>query len=158
MFTKLKNDDHCRVMQTHDSTFAGKYIFGTPLRNKPCYQMNPQMIIQHNVGYQQSSAIDVESELQGRNDISSGCGPIRRHIQPRNVNPFLGGKECNFPIENTRMEEPACNLRGIPNNIRWDYPHTDPQAHIFFGGKANVDTRREFKDNHRPCLQFPLNY
>jgi len=61
---------------------------------------------------------------------------------------------CKFPVEDTRLSNPASNLRGTGIN-RFNYLFVDPQDDIFFPGMQYVNSRLLAKDNHRPCLPDP---
>lgn len=65
-------------------------------------------------------------------------------------------KECGIAPEDTRLSNPACNLRGTGFN-RWEHLDRNPQE-TFEVPRSNglfaptVSTRIIVKDNHRPCL------
>jgi len=60
--------------------------------------------------------------------------------------------DCHFPIENTRLSNPPCTLRGTGWN-RFDPLCMDPQDQIFFPGEYQIPTRTVFRDNFRPCVR-----
>jgi hypothetical protein len=161
-FTRQKYDAQCQVEAYQNSLYSGKYSLETPLSCQPCYEENPQIRLQRNGGSVSRNErnlkfrgpIDVESELFNLNQVASKCKfkPNRRFANENNL--FNGTKKCFFPVDNTRLTNPASNLSGV-ERIRLDYPLTDPQANIFFPGRTQVDTRLELKDNWRPCIEFP---
>ena len=56
--------------------------------------------------------------------------------------------DCLFPVENTRLTNPPCTLRGTGIN-RFNPLCLDPQKNIFFPGSYQVPTRIVVKDNHK---------
>ena len=66
-------------------------------------------------------------------------------------------KTCDTPpVENTRLSNPPCNLRGTGWN-RWEWLSRDPQEHLEKNFKNQVSTRIMVKDNHRPTLPNPID-
>jgi hypothetical protein len=61
---------------------------------------------------------------------------------------------CYLPTEDTRLSNPACNIRGMTIN-RFEPLCVDPQKQIFFPGSYQVQTRLVMKDNWRPCVPQP---
>ena len=98
--------------------------------------------------------VDIESELRNLNQVASKCRTKPRRGLPRNNGLFNSKKDCFFPVDHTRLTNSYRNLRG-KETMRLDFPHTDPQANIFFPGRLDINTRQEAKDNHRPCVELP---
>ena len=65
-------------------------------------------------------------------------------------------KECYIPNEDTRLSNPACNLRGTGIN-RWDWLCLDPQERIEMPFDWNISNRIIVKDNHRPIIPKPIS-
>ena len=61
---------------------------------------------------------------------------------------------CLFPVENTRLSNPPCTLRGTGIN-RFNPLCLDPQKHVMFPGEYQVSSRLLVKDNHFPCVPTP---
>lgn len=61
---------------------------------------------------------------------------------------------CDFGVEDTRLSNPASNLRGTGVN-RFNPLCLDPQANLFFPGAIEINSRLLCKDNHRPCVPNP---
>ena len=61
---------------------------------------------------------------------------------------------CYFPTDDTRLSNPATNLRGTGWN-RFNPLCHDPQYQISFPGEIMTPTRIVFKDNHRPSVVPP---
>ena len=60
-------------------------------------------------------------------------------------------KDCFIPAEDTRLSNPACNLRGTGWN-RWEWLCNNPQERIEIPFDYNISNRIIVKDNHRPCI------
>ena len=69
-------------------------------------------------------------------------------------NNLVNFPKSHFPTEDTRLSNPAENLRGTGWN-RFDPLCKDPQHNIFFAGESMTPTRIIFKDNHRPSVVPP---
>ena len=65
-------------------------------------------------------------------------------------------KDCFIPAEDTRLSNPACNLRGTGWN-RWEWLCLDPQDRIEIPFDYNISNRIIVKDNHRPCIPKPID-
>lgn len=65
-------------------------------------------------------------------------------------------KDCFIPAEDTRLSNPACNLRGTGWN-RWEWLCLDPQERIEVPFDYNISNRIIVKDNHRPCIPKPID-
>ena len=62
--------------------------------------------------------------------------------------------DCYFPTEDTRLSNPAVNLKGTGIN-RFIPLCMDPQKNVVFPGTFQIPTRLVVKDNHRPCVPTP---
>lgn len=66
-------------------------------------------------------------------------------------------QDCkSLPVEDTRMANPPCTLRGTGWN-RWEWLCQDPQANALLPFDVGVDTSLVAKDNHRPALPCPIS-
>ena len=65
-------------------------------------------------------------------------------------------KNCGMNVEDTRLSNPACNLRGTGIN-RWEWLCLNPQDRVEIPFDNNISNRIVVKDNHRPCVPTPLN-
>jgi hypothetical protein len=61
---------------------------------------------------------------------------------------------CLFPVENTRLSNPACTLRGTGIN-RFNPMCLESQDQILYPGEYQIPSRLVIKDNHRPCVPTP---
>ena len=132
-FTRMKYDSKCQKQAFHDTLAPGKYALETPLSCQPCFQGNPQILLQKNGGSISRNEknlffrgpIDVESDLKNLNRVATKCPPKRRPKVPNNNGVFDARKNCFFPVDNTRLTNPAANLAG-KETLRLDFPHMDP--------------------------------
>ena len=63
---------------------------------------------------------------------------------------------CFIGSEDTRLSNPACNLRGTGWN-RWEWLCLDPQERVLMPFDYNINNRLVVKDNHRPCIPKPID-
>ena len=64
-------------------------------------------------------------------------------------------KNCGISVEDTRISNPPCNLRGTGWN-RWEWLCLNPQDRVEAPFDYNISNRIVVKDNHRPCVPTPL--
>jgi len=90
--------------------------------------------------------------------VVTGCknsnSPLRKSWTRGQDNNLVDFKKCYFPTEDTRLSNPASNLRGTGIN-RFAPLCLDPQKNVLFPGSMQVPTRLVVKDNHRPCVPTP---
>ena len=110
--------------------------------------------------------IDVDSELMNLTRPATNC-PSRKYIPDGNQcneshklqeakNNLVHGKDCFFDVEDTRLSNPACNLRGTGWN-RWEWLCLNPQDRVLMPFDHNINNRLVVKDNHRPCIPKPID-
>ena len=106
--------------------------------------------------------IDVDSELMNLTRSASNC-PSKKYVpdgsQCGKVNKeeqLQHGKDCFFTVEDTRISNPACNLRGTGWN-RFEWLCLDPQDRVLIPFDYNISNRIVVKDNHRPCIPTPID-
>jgi hypothetical protein len=63
---------------------------------------------------------------------------------------------CFEPVEDTRLSNPPCTLRGTGIN-RWEWLCRNPQERVFVPFDFNISDKTLAKDNHRPCVPNPLD-
>ena len=87
-----------------------------------------------------------------------GCNdkrnPLRKPWTRCGDNNLVDFPRCHFPTEDTRLSNPASNLRGTGIN-RFNPLCLDPQKNVIFPGDYQIPTRIIVKDNHRPCVPTP---
>ena len=69
-------------------------------------------------------------------------------------NVLVNPKTCHFPVDDTRLNNPASNLRGTGWN-RFEALCRNPQENVTFPGAYLIPTRLVVKDNHRPVVKKP---
>jgi hypothetical protein len=165
-FNRL-NYDLCSYEHVlRESTGPGQYYLQTPAVNcGPCHPNNPKYRLQ-TAGVQvtgEQALIDDSSDL--RNIVRPGTNcPSKKYLPNESqkgkvcegkVNPNY--RECDMPtMEDTRISNPACNLRGTGWN-RWEWLCLDPQERVLIPFDYNINNRLVVKDNHRACLPKPLD-
>ena len=66
-------------------------------------------------------------------------------------------KDCTLlQQEDTRLSNPACNLRGTGWN-RWEWLCHDPQERVLMPFDYHINTNILERDNHRPCVPEPMD-
>ena len=60
-------------------------------------------------------------------------------------------RDCGNRVEDTRLMNPPCNLRGTGFN-RWEWLCLNPQDRTEMPFDTNICNRIIVKDNHRPCI------
>ena len=81
-------------------------------------------------------------------------GGLRNPWNRPGDNNLVNFPKCFFPTEDSRLTNPAQNLRGTGWN-RFDPLCHDPQKDVTFPGNYNTPTRIVVKDNHRPSVVMP---
>lgn len=64
--------------------------------------------------------------------------------------------DCTMRVDDTRISNPPCNLRGTGIN-RWEWLCLNPQDRVEVPFDCNIANRIVVKDNHRPCVPKPLD-
>ncbi len=90
--------------------------------------------------------------------VIQGCqdpkNPLRHKWNRPGDNNLTNFPRCHFPVDDTRLNNPASNLRGTGWN-RFDILFFNPQKDVFFPGELNTNTRMVMKDNHRAKIPNP---
>lgn len=150
------------------SVGVGDYVLGMPQINcAACFKPDPAL----RMGMGAPAAvqplhqlIDTDSELMGITRKASNC-PLQHYLpsatQQGRVMPAVNPvplQDCRaLPTEDTRLSNPPCTLRGHGWN-RWEWLCQDPQrAGVEIPFVVNVSERTLAKDNHRPCVQKPMD-
>jgi hypothetical protein len=160
--TRLTYDDCAYQHDIKESVGPGQYMLKTPRVDcdGPCFVPPPEVPLGSSGGATcDKELIDVDSELIGITRKASMC-PTAKYM-PTNK-PFCNAKipkECfGLTPEATRISNGPCTLRGIPNGFnRWEWLCTNPQAKAFVPFDYNISNRLVVKDNHRPCIQDPVD-
>lgn len=158
------NWDNCTYKQDlKQSIGTADYMFGTPrVECHACFSTDPSIrmssVVPISTGISTcSNQIDVDSELKLITRPATNC-PTGKYV-PKET-PFC--KLNNFPDcqalprEDTRLSNPACTLRCNGIN-RWEWLCKNPQDNSLVPFDYNISNRIVVKDNHRPCIQEPIN-
>jgi len=160
-FNRLDYDTCAYKQELSESIGPGEYQLGTPhISCEDCFTRDPQLIMQR-AGASVAKTVpmvDVDSELMNITRKLSNCskdefipkfnekGEIDNSLEQKHF------KDCGIPtIENTRLSNPACNLRGTGWN-RWEWLCDNPQERVLMPFDTNISNRLVFKDNHRPVI------
>jgi hypothetical protein len=165
-FNRLNYDSCSYKQEISESVGPGEYQLGTPnISCVDCFAVDPQLIMQR-AGSSVSkdmSMIDVDSELSNLNRKLTNCSQkefIPKFDKDGNIDNSIEQvhfENCNIPTrENTRLSNPACNLRGTGIN-RFEWLCNDPQERVLMPFETNVSNRLVVKDNHRPILAKPID-
>tara|TARA_B100000795_G_C22799753_1_gene441221 strand:- start:2839 stop:3474 length:636 start_codon:yes stop_codon:yes gene_type:complete len=168
-FNRLNYDTCSYQHSLAESVGPGEYMLTEPPNvTKSCFPQSPQIRLQRQgVSVSQNMPlIDVDSELMNLTRPATNC-PSRKYVPNGNQcnennrieeakNNLEHGEDCFFPVEDTRLSNPACNLRGTGWN-RWEWLCLDPQERVLMPFDYNINNRLVVKDNHRPCIPKPLD-
>lgn len=98
-----------------------------------------------------------QGEVCGQGNVSGckKCGqPLKKRGGRCSDTSLIDYPMCYLPTEDTRLTNPASNLRESSVN-RFEPLCKDPQKNVFFPGICMIPTRTVMKDNHRPCVPIP---
>ena len=165
-FNRLNYDSCSYKQEISESVGPGEYQLGTPnISCVDCFAVDPQLIMQRagNSVSKDMPMIDVDSELLNLNRKLTNCSQkefIPKFDKDGNIDNSIEQvhfENCNIPTrENTRLSNPACNLRGTGIN-RFEWLCNDPQERVLMPFETNVSNRLVVKDNHRPILAKPID-
>tara|TARA_B100000780_G_C21123705_1_gene455493 strand:+ start:1533 stop:2102 length:570 start_codon:yes stop_codon:yes gene_type:complete len=151
---------------------SGHYQIGGPKKCNPCFQPNPSIRIQKSgVERFNGATADIESKLHGTTSspdnytLQNQCDGIDSqyscvhgvhgvHGVGNDFSQINQMQTCFLPTENTRLSNPASNLRGSGIN-RFNPLCLDPQKGVIFGAQYDIPTRMIAKDTFRPCVPTP---
>jgi hypothetical protein len=91
---------------------------------------------------------------QGVTSLCKNCKGLASALKPGEKcgdDNLLHFKDCMFPTDDSRLSNPACNLRGTGWN-RWEWLCNNPQERVQVPFDWNINNRLIVKDNHRACL------
>ena len=160
--TRLLYDDCAYKHELKESVSPGEYVLNTPRVdcNGSCFVPSPGVPLgSSGAAICNKELIDVDSELIGITRKASSC-PTSKFLP--SGKPFCTAKmpqECfELAPEPTRISNGPCTLRGIANGWnRWEWLCVNPQDKAFIPFDYNINNRTVVKDNHRPCLEKPID-
>ena len=165
-FNRLKYDIGIKKLDNNSSTKAGNYGINTPKITKSCFQTNPRIIDQKvgvsmnkNVPWRfYSGPVDIESQLLNLNrrasrDPSTKYNPLKDSCR-NSDNCLKNLPDCHLRTDDTRLSNPANNLRGITIE-RFNPLCKNPQENVFFPGAQLIPTRLVVKDNFKRAVPRP---
>lgn len=169
-FSRLNYDPCTYEHNIRQSVGAADYYIGAPRVDcRSCFPADPSVNLGFNhpgpvsggiggTSCKNPSLTDVSSELFGITRKATNC-PKGKYIPTGSE--FCSEKniptDCTIlPNESTRLSNPTCTLRGTGWN-RWEWLCTDPQKQALVPFDFNISNRLIIKDNHRPCIQQPIN-
>ena len=173
-FNRLKYDSKETKKYNSESIGPGNYLYDTPIMCTNCYNDNPRIINQKNGVSINSNVdwrfyygpVDVESDLFNLNRNSTNMYVPNSEVNSNNQvlevdkknplrNNLVDFKRCFFNTEDTRLSNPAENLRGTGWNRFDPLLCKNPQENVTFPGTYNIPTRTITLDNHRPVVVIP---
>ena len=166
-FNRLNYDTCAYKQDLYQSVGPGEYrLTEPPNTDDICFAESPHIRLQYQgVSVPQDKPlIDVDSELMNITRAASAC-PSRKYIpdgtQCGLTNPMDNekknhAKDCFFTVEDTRLSNPPCTLRGTGWN-RWEWLCLNPQERVLIPFDHNINNRLVVKDNHRPCIPKPID-
>ena len=167
-FNRLNYDTCAYQQDLYQSVGPGEYRLTEPPNTEDnCFAESPHIRLQHQgVSVSKDTPlIDIDSELLNLTRPATAC-PSKKYIpdgsqcgltNPDDANKNkVHGKECYFTVEDTRLSNPPCTLRGTGWN-RWEWLCLDPQERVLMPFDHNISNRIVVKDNHRPCIPKPID-
>lgn len=164
---RLRFDDDAYVHRLAETVGPGQYQTATPRICDGCVPYAPGVNLDRQAGsVTRTSATrltDIDSDLRGITRRASDC-PARQYLGPGKENgadaaPYPHA-ECAYPHgltpEPTLLSNPKCTGRETTIN-RWEWLCADPQGTALASFDHMVSNRIVVKDNHRPCIERPLD-
>ena len=179
MLSSLKYDQSSYQQSLYESVSPGLYQIAAPAPTclGTCSPVDPQIRFQKTgVGAcDVAHTVNQESELHNLNRPLSKCSTNQYLPQNMNALGFQGqpscqatlfqnqngqnqqngqqqkGSRCGIQVEDSRLTNPPCTLRGTGWN-RWETLCHQPQDKALMRFPTMAWNRQIVKDNHRPCL------
>jgi hypothetical protein len=158
-FNRLNYDQGTYTFNLKQSIGEGDYMINTPrIECNGCFPADPSVTLgKYGASLCDKPLVDVDSELKIINRKASNC-PIEKYLpQGDYCNNKVHLQDCRaLPKEDTRLSNPACTLRSTGWN-RWEWLCRNPQDKALMAFDYNIANRLVVKDNHRPCIQRPID-
>ena len=151
-FNRLNYDTCAYKQNLYQSVGPGEYRLTEPPNScNICLPQTPHIRLQKQGVSVKSDIplIDVDSELMNLTRPATNC-PSRKYIpdgsqcgltNPNNKDKNLEhGSNCDFGIEDTRISNPPCTLRGTGWN-RFEWLCLDPQDRVLIPFEHNINNK-----------------
>jgi len=157
-FTRFHDDPARVAKQLQQQTDQGRWAIDVPGNgDKPCFQLDPQIIPQKWGGNLWTKSIDIQSSLLGIDR------PLTRDCLKSKYKQFVPGAsrivypECDtLTTDQSRVTAPAWMYRDLPQDHSYILPE-NPQVHTEMKFSNYVNTRIFEKDNFRRDVVCPAN-
>jgi len=161
-FNRLNWDNCTYKTNLKQSVGTADYVLGTPrVECRACFSTDPSVRMSSvppiSTGISTCiSQVDVDSELKIITRKASNC-PTEKYMPGKEFCQLTNFPDCQaIPREDTRISNPPCTLRCSGWN-RWEWLCKNPQDNSLVPFDFNINNRIIVKDNHRPCIQEPIN-
>lgn len=158
--TSLKYDTCAYKTDLRSSVGPGDYMLATPtIECQNCFPFDPRFTPKGTgVALCSNRAlVDVDSELMGLTRKASTC-PSQKYVPNGDYCQVAPLPDCrSIPLEDTRVSNPPCTMRGGVGWNRWEWLCQNPQDKALVPFDTNINYRLVVKDNHRPCLPTPVS-
>jgi hypothetical protein len=159
--TRYRHDLSKMVENNEISTGPGRYALGVPnAYGNAAFVPDPTIRMQKwgASHIMSSTKTDVESDLRnmGRPSTRVRCGQYTPTQGEAMANQLTPMPEADFPQTFARLVDPPCTLRSTGWN-RWEWLCRNPQDRVLIPFDYMVNNRLLAKDNHRPCVQDPVD-
>lgn len=159
MNTRFYNDHDRQVDRLRQSTYAGRYMLDVPgPGDQVGYVPDPHIRLQKWGANMWTNAIDLETEMSGRNQIHSRC-PRSADLLSRvpQSQPISYGEDATAHIvDESRTFEPAWLLRDAPQ-ARMFMPMGEPIAYSAVNNPTYIgmQTRQAARDRYAQGVRCP---
>src|SRR3989304_5949874 len=161
-FENLIYDTGTYNVDLRQSTAPLEWILDPNYANtcNPCFPIDPSYIGKVGVSIAKDTPlIDVESDLKLLNYRNSR-NPQDKYIPPTHcVTNNYHFPNCQNLTEYSRISLPVCTNRGVVSPNRYSPLCLDPQNENRWlqPSEIGINYRMVVKDNHTPCIPYPMN-
>lgn len=158
-FSRAAYDPCAYDQKVKSSQGPGEYKLNSPT-DDPCMVYAPESGAMSAGGgsrFHKKDLIDVDSELLGLTRKFTKCKRPYEQGSLVTKQPLMFSKcKEDLESENTRLSNPPCTLRCNGVN-RWESLCQNPQVTAIRPFTSLINNRIIVKDNHRPCIEQPLD-
>ena len=157
-FTRFHDDPARVAKQLQQQTDQGRWAIDVPGNgDKPCFQLDPQIIPQKWGGNLWTKSIDIQSSLLGIDrPLTRDCMKSKYERKVEGSSPIVYPVCDGLTTDQSRVTAPAWMYRDLPQVHAYILPE-DPQANTEMHFRNNVSTRVLEKDNFRREIVCPSN-